>query len=239
MLGGIFFLSQRFGGVGGMSSAEVLFMLGYSTLTTGLYLMFFNNCNVGNISRVIGRGQLDHKLIQPLPINVQLMTEGFAPISGSANLWIGIVICVIALSQLHITVTIWWVLLLIISLATTMIILLGMLYLASFVTFYAPVAAEEITSQVLNDLNWTLSSYPLSGMPSAVRLILITILPSGLTAWFPACAMLGKSPFNLTICFPVAVAAVLVFLATITFKKGLKYYEKIGSQRYSDFGHRR
>lgn len=237
-IGGVFLLSVRFNGVGGMNGDEVLFMLGYGTVATGIYLMFFSNGNVGLISRVIGRGQFDHKLLEPLPLKIQLMTEGFAPVSGSGNFIAGIVLVAAALFRLKVHISVWWAVLLVFSLITTTVITLAELYLCSSLAFWAPVAAEEISSYV-GDLNWALSNYPLSGMPVWLRGVLITVLPAGLCAWFPALALLGRSPFGLTLVYPAAVAGVFTTIAVFFFQKGLRHYEKIGSQRYKDLGHRR
>ena len=38
---GVFLIAVRFGGIGGMSSDEVLFMMSYSTLVTGLFILLF------------------------------------------------------------------------------------------------------------------------------------------------------------------------------------------------------
>ena len=93
----IFLLAWRFNGVGGMSRWDVLFMLGYVTCVTGFYQLFFSSCNTGHISRRIGRGQVDHMLVQPLPLPVQLATEGFIPFTGCQNLLFGAGICAWAL----------------------------------------------------------------------------------------------------------------------------------------------
>ncbi|MCL2421037.1 MAG: hypothetical protein FWD03_04200, partial [Defluviitaleaceae bacterium] len=55
---GVFLLAWRFDGIGGMGRYEVLFMLGYGTLITGIYQTFCSMNNTGHISRRIGRGQL-------------------------------------------------------------------------------------------------------------------------------------------------------------------------------------
>ena len=69
---GVFLIAVRFGGIGGMSSDEVLFMMSYSTLVTGLFILFGAQNNI-HISRIIGRGQLEHLFIQPLPLKAQLI----------------------------------------------------------------------------------------------------------------------------------------------------------------------
>ena len=109
-IAGIFLLAWKFGGIGGMSRYEILFMLGYTSLMTGIYQVFFSSNNVGHISRRIGRGQVDHMLMQPLPLPVQLMTEGFIPFSGSSNLVSGAALLCIAVAKLGIRPPWWWAL---------------------------------------------------------------------------------------------------------------------------------
>lgn len=235
---GVFMLAWRFNGVGGMNKFEVLFMLGYVTVITGVYQTFFSNCNTGHISRRIGRGQLEHMLIQPLPLPVQLLTEGFIPISGSSNILSGSLVISAALWNLGITPAWWWILSLIANIIVTLSIILGLNYLFSTAAFYAPVQAEEITSYV-TEATGNLSVYPLSGMSLAIQIPLITLFPAGLLGWFPSLALLGKPPLHLPFFYPVAVSVLLYLITTFLFKKGLRHYVKTGSNRYSARGHRR
>src|SRR5205814_6110009 len=76
---------QRFDGIGAWSKPQVLFLLGYALLVRGIIGTLFNY-NLAFISRRIGRGQLDHLLIQPQPLWMALITEGFAPVSGTGML---------------------------------------------------------------------------------------------------------------------------------------------------------
>src|SRR5690242_18950348 len=80
-----FLIAERFGGIGGWTRDQVLFMLGFAAVSTGLLEIFFS-FNVRFISRRIGRGPLDHNLVQPMPMLVVLLTEGFMPFSGAAQL---------------------------------------------------------------------------------------------------------------------------------------------------------
>lgn len=235
---GIFLLAWRFDGVGGMDKFEVLFMLGYVTVITGAYQTFFANCNTGHISRRIGRGQFEHMFIQPLPIPVQLATEGFIPVSGSSNFISGCVIIVVALRKLGIAPEWWWILLFILNVAVTMSIILSLSYLFSSAAFYAPAQAEEISSYV-TDSTGNLSTYPLSGMSLAVQIPLITVFPAGLLGWFPSLALLGRPPLGLPVFYPFIVALLFFIVAVKLFKKGLNYYAKAGTSRYSAVGHRR
>jgi len=234
----IFLLAWRFDGVGGMSRWDVLFMLGFVTSVTGFYQLFFSNGNTGHISRRIGRGQVDHMIIQPLPLRVQLATEGFIPFTGCQNLFFGIGIAIWALSGMGRTVSLLWLLGFVVYLFTGAAIIVGLSYLFSSLAFRWQVAFEEISTTVF-DLASSLSHYPLSGMPLRVQLVLISVVPAGLLGWFPACVLLGKAPLGLPVLYSLLVALFIWILAFTAFKKGLNYYVKNGSNRYTPGGHRR
>jgi len=235
----IFLLAWRFDGVGGMSRWDVLFMLGFVTCVSGFFVLFAANNNVGHISRRIGRGQVDHMLIQPLPLPVQIVTEGFIPFTGSQNLIFGSAIVFWALSGMGRTISVFWLLGFAGYLVVSVVIIVGLSYLFSSLAFRWQVAFEEISTTVIDDMTGVLSYYPLSGMPLPVQWTLITVIPAGLLGWFPACALLGKTPLGLSALYPLAAALVIWVLAALAFRKGLKYYVKIGSNRYSLGGHRR
>lgn len=235
---GVFLLAWKFGGIGGMSRYEILLMLGYTSMVNGVFQAFFSGNNTGHISRRIGRGQVDHMMIQPLPLPVQLLTEGFLPFSGSSNLVSGAVILCAAAYKLGLRPAWWWVFLLIGHLVITVVILVASSYLASSVAFYAPVQAEEIATYVV-DAHFGLGQFPLSGMPAALKLPLLTIFPAGLLGWFPSLALLGKPPLGLPAYYPAIIAVLLAALAAHCFRKGLYHYVKKGINRYLAIGHRR
>ncbi len=234
---GAFLIASRFGGIGGMSADEVLFMMAFSTMNTGLFTMFGSANNI-HISRIVGRGQLEHLFIQPLPLVLQLSTSGFSPFTGGSNIIMGIVLMVISVGRLSIQVTPAWVLMLTAYLVATLAVIVARSYLVSSIAFYAPVAAEEISSTVIEG-TWVLGTFPLSGMPLFIQVPLLTILPEGLMAWFPALCLLGKPPLNLSAYYPVLFALLLFLITRIVFKKGLDHYVKKGSNRYVPFGFRR
>jgi ABC-2 type transport system permease protein len=140
--------------------------------------------------------------------------------------------------RLHFPITVAWAALFALSHVISKIIFISMMYIASSLAFWFPVAAEEIASYVC-DLQWQLSSYPLGQMPTAIKVVLNTVLPIGLTVWFPSMVLLGKERLDFGLAVLVMAAGILMFCTAKLFKKGLKHYEQIGSQRYKDWGHRR
>lgn len=233
----VYLIAFRFGGIGGMSVDEVLFMMAYSTIVTGIFILFGSGNNI-HISRIIGRGQLEHSFMQPLTLRAQLLTSGFSPFTGSSNFIIGCALLLISIYKLHFRITIWWILLLVIYILSTMVIIIARSYLVSSAAFYAPVAAEEISSTAI-DGTWQLSTFPLSGMPYFIQLPLLTILPEGLMAWFPSLCLLGKTPMNFSEYYPLIYALIIALAANYIFRRGLNYYVKKGSNRYTPRGFRR
>lgn len=236
-LAGVLLLAIRFGGVGGMSADEVLFLLGFYELAHGVAWVIFGNYNIAHISRRIGRGQVDHMLIQPRPLWMQMLTEGFMPFSGSFGLILGAVLTAIAVSRLQIALTPLWFLLLMFYILLHIALRLSQSALYGSLAFWYPVACEEISSTIL-DLNTQVARFPLFGLPGWLMAIFHTVLPSGLMAYLPALALLRDLGFHVEITLPFIVAGVFVTAAVIMFQKGLKHYEIYSCNRYKEMGHR-
>ena len=230
----VFLLAERFGGIGPWSRDQILFMLGYAALVRGMLEVGFGY-NVLAISRRIGRGQLDHTLVQPQPLWMALLTEGFMPFSGLWQLLTGAGITAWAVLQLGTALPLGWWLMLAGSLLASCAIVLAFSYLWGSMAFWAPVAAEEISSQAVGFL-YQLKSFPLDGLSSFLLAGMLTVLPVGFVAWYPCRQLLGIAPpaFWHT---PLAALGASV-AAAIVFRKGLQHYERTGSQRYVGWGHR-
>lgn len=237
-ISGVFLIALRFGGVGGMGTDEVLFMLAYYTIINGLLCTFCAGGNIAHISRIIGRGQLEHMLVQPLPLPMQMASAGFIPFTGSSNLIAGFGLLIYAARRLQLPITLGWAGMLAGALCVTLAMMLSLSYLSACLAFYAPVAAEEISSYVL-DATGYLATFPLAGVPPTLAIPLISAIPSGLMAWFPSQWLLGKPPLELTGSYPVLITLVFFGLAYFCMRKGLRYYALHGTNRYSAAGHRR
>lgn len=233
----VLLLSARFGGIGGMTSTEILFLCGYAVMMDGTLMALFGGSNAVHISRVIGRGQLDHMLIQPLPLWMQLLTESFVPFSGSSKLICGVALLAASVIQLGLSVTPLWLLGFLFSQLCSMAIVVSCVYIVSCTAFFAPVAAEEI-AMVVMELFGDIKLYPLGALSSRAAAAFCTVVPVGLAAWFPSCVLLGKTPAGLPFSLTFLVAAALTAVAAYLFRKGIHHYEKSGCIRYTGFGHR-
>lgn len=230
---GMLFLAARFQGIGIWSRPQIVFMLGYAALVEGMGSLFFNY-NVLHISRRIGRGQMDHMLIQPQPLWMALLTDGFSPAFALPMILPGLGMLFWAFPRLHQGVSIPAMLL---NLAASTGVLLGFQFLWGSLAFSAPRAAEEINTSTLDLMN-QLKQYPLNGAGGLLRFGLLTVLPVGFLAWVPCRALLGMDNSGWGLSKTPLAALAFGLLGAAAFGKGLRYYARIGSQRYSDLGHR-
>jgi ABC-2 type transport system permease protein len=235
-IAGMLLLAEQFAGIGPWSQPQVMFLLGYATTVSGLLATFFGY-NVLLISRRIGRGQLDHTLIQPQPIWVSLLTEGFTPVSGAANLLPGMVLLLLAGTQLELSLSFGWFLLLALNISASMAIFLGFTFIIGSLAFWAPRAAEEISASA-NDLLNQLKPFPLDGLAPVLLAGLLGAAPVGFLAWVPTRALLGLDTNPIALWYTPAAALLVLIITTTLFRKGMHYYERTGSQRYSNLGHR-
>ena len=236
-LSGTALLAVQFGGVGALSAAEVLVMLSFHLFARGWEVMLFAGNNVSCISRRIGRAQVDHMLIQPIPLWMQLLTEGFMPVSGCQQLLCGLIALCIFVPRAGVTVNIGWIVLLVLLILCRLAIYLSISYAAGSAAFYNPVGCEELSCIVM-DLCDTVSDYPLSGMPRLLVGALCTAVPLGALTYLPGLLLVGRLD-AVWAAWPVLLAVLLVTLAQSLFRKGMKHYVQVGCARYKTMGHRR
>jgi len=228
-------VATRFDGIAGWSRGELAFLAGFATTASAFRQMFFNY-NVGAISRRIGRGQLDHTLIQPQPLPLSLATEGFTPLSSLGALTPGIVLLALGVATSDVDVTPWFLVRLTVCLTSSMLLVLAATFAIGSAAFWAPRGAEEISTRAGNLLE--LTDFPFDPLPTQLRTALVTVLPAGFVSWFPVSALLERRPEHQWLFVPL-VTALAIAGATALFRRGLHRYAHTGSSRYSDFGHRR
>lgn len=235
-IAGMLLLSERFAGIGVWSKPQIVFMLSYTYLVRSLLDVFFN-FNVLFISRRLGRGQFDHTLIQPQPLWMSLLTEGFTPIYGTLMLWPGIALMIWSLLHLTFAVTAAWYALLFLNILASLIVVLSFQFLSGSLAFYAPHSAEEINSTTMRLFN-QLKSFPLDGLGGMLTTSLLVFLPIGFMGWYPCRALLGIDRNAWAVWMTPLASILFAAAACFMFQRGLIYYGRTGSQRYLGRGHR-
>jgi ABC-type uncharacterized transport system permease subunit len=229
-------VAVRFGHIGAWPVAAVVFMLAYAN--AGSSLLDALGDNYFTISRRIGRGQLDHYLVQPQPLWRILLTEGFTPFDFWPTLTISTALMAWSVARLHVAVSPGWLGLLGLNLLASMAVQTAFLYAWGSLAFWAPRGAEDISSAAYGLIGQV--TFPLDPVPRALRAVLVSFVPSGLLSWLPARGLLhvagaGALDVWLTPLAAIGLGAFAVFL----FQLGLRRYRSTGSTRYIDHGHRR
>ena len=231
-----FLLAERFGGIGAWSKPQLVFMLGYAMLVDAFVLTFFSY-NVAHISRRIGRGQLDHILIQPQPIWTALLTEGFTPFESLTLLIPAIAVLSWAGQGHGFEATPMRLAILVLSVVASSLIVVSCSFIWGSLAFWAPRGAEEISSPTLRLID-SLKPFPLDGVGPSLRMGLLTLIPSGFAAWMPARALVGLDLRPASLLFTPLAAVLFALVAFLVFRAGLAHYARTGSQRYVSSGHR-
>lgn len=231
----VLLVAERFDGIAGWTEAELVFLVGFASTSAALRQLFFGY-NIEAISRRIGRGQLDHTLVQPQPLLLSFVTEGFSPVSSLGAVVPGVALLIAGSVAADIAVTPLFLATLVVSLVASMTIVLAGSFAIGAAAFWAPRGAEEISTRAGNVLSVT--DFPLDPLAPVVRTVLLTVIPAGFTAWFPVGALLGRRTSEHWVLTPLVAVAVALVAAAI-FRRGLRHYARTGSSRYSDFGHRR
>jgi ABC-2 type transport system permease protein len=230
-------LAERFDGIGNWSKLQVAFLIGYGLMVNGLLEMCFGY-NLRFISRRIGRGQLDHVLLQPHTLLTTFVTEGFSPFYNGGRILLGCGFLAWSIWRLDMTPTAGWLALLALQILASGAVVMAFNFIWGTLAFWAPRGAEEISSSTNRMLD-ELYPFPLDGVGAAARVGLLTILPIGFVAWYPSRALLGLDDSALGYLLTPLAGLVFAVLATLAFRGGLAHYAGTGSSRYSDFGHRR
>jgi ABC-2 type transport system permease protein len=226
-------LAERFDGLGPWSRSQVVFLLGYSLLVRGVVDMSFG-WNVAHISRRIGRGQLDHMLLQPVPLWVLMLSEGFSPLSGSGlALSGGVVLWLSGEGFGSFTAPLF-----VLNLVASVSIVVAFSYAWGSLAFLAPRAAEEINSSTM-DLVDQVRAFPLDGLAPGLVGVLLSVVPIGFVAWLPARSLLGLGDATALVLATPLSAIVIVAIAAFIFTRGMRHYRATGSTRYLSLGHRR
>lgn len=229
-------VAVRFGHIGSWPVAAVVFMLAYGAAVSSV--MDALGDSPWHLSQRIGRGQLDHSLIQPQPLWRTLFTEGFTPFDFWPVLTLGLVLMAWSAAQLHVPSSPGWLGLLAFNLLASVAVETAFLYMWGCLAFWAPRGAEEVSSAasgLIGDL-----SFPLDPVPRPLRAVLVTAVPSGLLSWLPSRALLHVAGAGALDAWLTPLAAIVLgAFALFLFRLGLRRYRRTGSMRYTDHGHRR
>lgn len=212
----------------GFSLAEVLFLYGTTCTSFGL-----TEATIGAIDylgRKIRDGSLDAMLIRPVGVLTQLAAEGFTPRRFGQFLQ-GLGVLVAALATMDVHWTPGRVLMVPVMLACGSVIFAAVFVIGSTFQFIAGDAAE--LQNTATHGGRFLTQYPLVIYGRDTVRLLTFGVPLAFVNWQPALYVLDRAdPYGLPSVLRFAsplVAVLLVALAAVTWRAGLRRYRSTGS----------
>ena len=223
----IFFLNIMFQNVvniGGWSYFESLFLYGFVMIPSGFADIFWGNIWKLPYNYII-LGELDRALLRPVPVLFYLVSDA-TNLYGYFNVLTGMVVCGIAVWNLHLAVNPVLVLLgtLFLGFIGSLVIYAITLFVATFSFWVKNLTSFLVLVQSLQQF----LRFPISLYNGALRLLLTVIVPYAWGIYYPVQILLGKVEIGFL--FPVLFVVIfLVFLASAFFNKALKQYAGSGN----------
>jgi ABC-2 type transport system permease protein len=213
---------------GGFSLAEMALLYATASMTLGIADLF-----TGSIERVgerIRTGTFDAYLIRPVPVFLQTAADGFALRRLGRPLQ-ALVVMVFAFSRLDVDWTVARDIMLVVSIVAGTVIFGAIFVLGASFQFLAVDSAELANSFTYG--GQTLTQYPLAVFGKEIVRAVTFVVPLAFVNYYPVLYLLGKpAPLGLPswigLLSPL-VAVVMVVLASLAWRGGLRRYRSTGS----------
>ena len=197
--------------VGGYTFKQVMLLWALAASTFGIAHFFFKKAF--ELSDMINTGKLDSFLVQPKNVLLSAITTDVDTSALGDILYGFLMLFICGTTPLNI-------LLFIIFSMCGGFILVSLSVILSSLSFWFN--KTDVLSDTVNRLMTNFATYPDGIFKGAVKVMLYTIIPVGITTYIPV-RLLTEFNFNLFILI-IVVTIILVALAFIIFNKGLKRY---------------
>lgn len=181
-------------------------------------------------SRVVQGGEFDQILLRPRNLLLQVLCSSTDPRRLSTAV-LGIVLMWLSVTQLGIPWTLGSTVLLLISVAGTVLMLLGLFLVEATLCFLSVQSIEAVN--ILTYGGRTACEYPVDIYPRPIRLLFMYVAPFGLCMHVPVSALLHHPmvdwPAWTAYLAPLAGAAFFGLMALVWRKVGVKRYCSTGS----------
>ncbi|WP_344320299.1 ABC transporter permease [Streptomyces macrosporus] len=216
-------LLQRFPGMGGWSSEDVLLIVGMRMLSHALYVLVFGR--VHSLSFLVQEGLVDAWLLRPMPVYRQAQLSSF-PTNGLGDLAVGVTMFAFAVQQAEEPWTAGRVAFLVAGVVGGMLVESAVGTAMSCAAFRFP--STFYWSSWVEELMATFGGYPLSILPRAVSGVFTFVLPLAFIAYFPAGVLTGHGsslgvPVWLAALSPLVGLALFVG-ARLLWNRSLRHY---------------
>jgi ABC-2 type transport system permease protein len=227
---GVVLLLDRFGGLGGWETGDVVVLLGLGQAALGFAMLAADTLEPPAFSLLVREGRLDPLLTRPFPVLLSVMTSDLQVRElGRGAAGLGVVAWGAALADVE-----WGAGSLgaaALALVCCTAVVVAVLVLGAAATLYTVEGNELVNAFTYGGA--ALTANPLQIYGSVLRFVFLWLVPVGLAVYVPALHVLDRegppgipgSLLPLTPVFTVAFAAV----AGLAWRRGLRHYASTGS----------
>jgi ABC-2 type transport system permease protein len=222
---GIMILFGQIESIHGWSLNATLALLGVYLIVTALRGLFIGPGleALAGMDGEIWAGKFDFVLLRP--VNTQaLVSLRKWRLYSLFDLLLGVGVFVIAVVNLHTSLTIWQVLSFIFALLSGVTILYAILLIFSALVFWSP---GVLFTWIFDGL-FQMARYPMGMYPGWLRMVLTWIVPVGMINTIPAEALTGSLDAGM-LAASLALAVVLFAAGSFLFQVGLKRFSSASS----------
>lgn len=222
------FVVQEFGQINGWGYGQLAFLYGLSVISHALSMIFF--IQGWFMGYYVLEGDFDRYLTRPMSVLYQFFFSQIN-IVGITDLIPGIIVFAYGCVKVGFEWNIANILCLLALLTGATLIRGGIYILLGTTSFFTRSVNDfgQFTQEIFDKT----TMYPISMYPESLQFILTYIIPIGWVSFYPVSAMLGVdnevAGFPWAVVITLLVGVLVMMVAGLFFKTGLKKYESAGN----------
>ena len=220
---------QRFGSIAGWSLGEIAFLIGLMEMSFGIMEMIFSGFDYDYFATIVREGKFDQVMLRPVGLTWQVLGSRFL-VRRVGRILEGLLIFIIALSQVNIDWTLGKVLYIPVVLASQVLVMGALFMMGSTITFWTLQSIEAVN--ILTYGGTELMSYPMDIYPVWMQRFFTFVVPFIFLNFYPALYFLNKpDPLR----FPPFAPFLAPFVALTFFGVALWFW-RVGINHYQSSG---
>jgi ABC-2 type transport system permease protein len=214
---------QHVPAVDGWSLWEIAFLYALAVIPRGLVEVLCDG--QWRLRAMVNRGELDRLLVRPISPALQVITQ-ISSIHGFGSIILGTIILIRALGELSLAWGFWQYGFLLLTLASSVVLLGSVNFASNCIAFWSPDANSAFPFLAQQPLEFV--KFPLSLYGRVVQILLTWILPFAFMSYYPGLVLMGRADASrMGYAAPLAGVAVAL-VASITWQQGLRRYQGAG-----------
>jgi ABC-2 type transport system permease protein len=227
---GVALLIDRFGGLGGWATGDVLLLVGIGEAGLGFGLLVGDTLEPPAFSLLVREGRLDSLLVRPIPVLLSVVTSD-VQVREVGRGAAGIGVALWGAWQADVDWTPARAAVAVMAVVCCAVIVLAVLLLGAASTLYTVEGSEFVNAFTYGGA--ALAANPLQIYSSALRFLFLWVVPFGLAVYVPALHVLDRTgppgiPASLLVVTPLATVA-FATVAGLAWRRGVRHYASTGS----------